>query len=101
MKLHTLVVAAMLVSSTAYADNIVIGCPLIKMYSESDVNMLLTQARSVISEREIGQIYSRYVVLKNACQTNSNASRVVPVSATLRNWLAQNGVDISRLGKQL
>jgi hypothetical protein len=71
------------------------------MYSESDVNMLLTQARSVVGEQEIGRIYSRYVALKNACQTNSSASGVVPVSATLRNWLAQNGVNISRLGKQL
>ena len=101
MKLPALVVTAMLVSSTAYADNIVIGCPLVKMYSDSDVSMLLTRARSIISEQEISQIYSRYVVLKNACQTNSNASRVVPVSATLRNWLAQNGVNINRLGKQL
>jgi hypothetical protein len=101
MKLPTLVIATMLASSTAYADSIVIGCPLIKMYSESDVSMLLTKARSVISEQEINQIYSRYVVLKNACQTNSSASRAVPVSAILRNWLAQNGVNISRLGKQL
>jgi len=101
MKLPTLVVAAMLASSAAHADAIVIGCPLIKMYSESDVGMLLTKARSIISEQEVNQIYSRYVVLKNACQTNSNASRIVPVSATLRNWLAQNGVNISRLGKQL
>ena len=101
MKLPALVALTMLVSSTAYADNIVIGCPLIKMYSDSDVSMLLTRARSIISEQEINQIYSRYVTLKNACQTNSNASRIVPVSATLRNWLAQNGVSISRLGKQL
>jgi hypothetical protein len=101
MKLPALVVLTMLVSSTAYADTIVIGCPLIKMYSDSDVSMLLARARSIISEQEINQIYSRYVVLKNACQTNSNASRVVPVSATLRNWLAQNGVNVSRLGKQL
>ncbi|MGA8170918.1 MAG: hypothetical protein WB816_08825 [Methylocystis sp.] len=101
MKLPTMVIVTMLASSTAYADNIVIGCPLTKLYSEADVNMLLTKARSIISEQEIAQIYNRYVVLKNACQTNSNASRVVPVSATLRNWLAQNGVNISRLGRQL
>jgi hypothetical protein len=101
MKLPTLVIATMLVASTARADSIVIGCPLLSMYNDSDVSMLLSKARSIISEREINQIYSRYVVLKNACQTNSNASRVVPVSATLRNWLAQNGVNISRLGKQL
>jgi hypothetical protein len=101
MRLPALVIASMLVSSNAYANNIVIGCPLIKMYSASDVSMLLSKARSVIGDHEVSQIYSRYVVLKNACQTNSNASSVVTVSATLRNWLAQNGISISSLGKQL
>jgi len=101
MKLPTLVIASMLISSTAYANNVVIGCQLINMYSESDVNMLLTKARSVIGDHEVNQIYGRYVVLKNACQTNSNASSVVPVSTTLRNWLAQNGVNISRFAKAL
>jgi hypothetical protein len=91
----------MLISSTAYADNIVIGCPLINMYGESDVNILLSKARSVIGDREAGQIYGRYIVLKSACQTNSNASSVLPVSAILRTWLSQNGVDIGRFGKPL
>ena len=101
MKLPALVIASMLISSTAYANNVVIGCQLINMYSEFDVNMLLTKARSVIGDHEVNQIYGRYVVLKNACQTNSNASSVVPVSTTLRNWLAQNGVNISRFAKAL
>ncbi len=101
MKLPALVIASMLISSTAYANNVVIGCQLINMYSESDVNKLLTKARSVIGDHEVNQIYGRYVVLKNACQTNSNASSVVPVSTTLRNWLAQNGVNISRFAKAL
>ena len=101
MKLPALVIASMLISSTAYANNVVIGCQLINMYSESDVNMLLTKARSVIGDHEVNQIYGRYVVLKNACQTNSNASSVVPVSTTLRNWLAENGVNISRFAKAL
>ena len=91
----------MLVSSTAFADNIVIGCPLIKMYSESDVNMLIAQARSVTSETELSRIYDRYLILKNACNTNSNASSVVPVSANLRSWLSRNGINISMLGKQM
>jgi hypothetical protein len=96
MKIPALVVASMLISSTAYANNIVVGCQLMNRYSESDVHMLLAKARSVISDHEVNQIYGRYVVLKNACQTNSNASSVVPVSANLRNWLAENGVSIGR-----
>jgi hypothetical protein len=101
MKRLAILLTAMLISSAAYADNIVIGCSLISRYSESDVNMLLGQARSILSEREVGGIYYRYVSLKNACQTNANASRVVPVSSVLRNWLAQNGIDVNKLGKQL
>ena len=96
MKLPALVIASMLISSVAYANNIVVGCKLMSRYSESDVNMLLAKARSVISDHEVNQIYGRYIVLRNACQTNSNASSVVPVSANLRNWLAENGVNIGR-----
>ncbi len=96
MKLPTLVIASMLISSTAYANNIVVGCQLMNRYSESDVNMLLAKARSVIGDHEVNQIYGRYIGLRNACQTNSNASSVVPVSTTLRNWLAGNGVNIGR-----
>lgn len=94
MKLPCLAIAAALIASPVYAESIVVGCPLVKHYSESQVNSLLSQARAVISEQEVGRIYYKYVALKNACQTNGAASRVVPVSATLRNWLAQNGVDI-------
>jgi hypothetical protein len=96
MKLPTLIIASMLISSTAYANNVVVGCQLMGRYSESDVHMLLAKARSVIGDHEVNQIYGRYIGLRNACQTNSNASSVVPVSATLRNWLAENGVNIGR-----
>ena len=64
MKLPALVIASMLISSTAYANNFVIGCQLINMYNESDVNMLLTKARSVIGDHEVSQIYGRYIVLR-------------------------------------
>ncbi len=101
MKLPALAITAALASSPAYAEDIVIGCPLVKQFSEYQVNILLDRARSVISEQEIGKIYYRYVSLKNSCQANDNAFRVVPVSDTLRNWLAQNGVDIKKIGRQL
>jgi hypothetical protein len=101
MKLPALAIAATLVTSGAYAENIIIGCPLIRQYSEDQVQLLLNQARSVISEQEVGKIYYRYVSLKNACQANNNASRVVSVSPTLRNWLNQYGINISKVGRQL
>jgi hypothetical protein len=101
MKLPALALTAALVCSPAYAENIVIGCPLLQQYSEGQVNYLLNQARAVISEQEVGKIYYRYVSLKNACQANGNASRVVSVSPTLRSWLSQNGIDVSKIGRQL
>jgi hypothetical protein len=93
------VLAAMLASSGAYAENVVIGCPLLEKYSDSDVHALLSEARSILSEQEVGHIYYRYVSLKNACQTNAKASRTVAVSGALRSWLAQRGIDVARLGR--
>jgi hypothetical protein len=101
MNLSSLTIAAALMVSPAYAGNIVIGCPLVKQYSESQVNMLLSQARTVVSEQEVGKIYNRYVSLKTACQTNGSASRIVPISTALGNWLAQNGVDVKKLASSL
>ncbi len=99
MKLPALGLAAALIASPAYAENVVIGCPLVQQYSEDQVHYLLNQARAVISEQEVGKIYQRYVSLKSACQANASASRVVFVSPTLRSWLAQNGVDVAKIGK--
>jgi hypothetical protein len=99
MNRAALVLVAMLLSSSAYAETIVIGCPLLSKYSDADVNNLLGQARSVLSEQEVGHIYHRYVSLKTACQTNANASRSVAVSGALRTWLAQRGIDVASLGR--
>lgn len=100
MKVFGLAIAAALLATPLHAEGVVIGCPLVKQYSESQVNALLAQARSVISEQEINKIHAKYVGLKDACQTNAAASRTVPVSATLRNWLADNGVDLTRLASR-
>lgn len=96
MKLSALAITAAVISSPAYAENIVIGCPLIRQYSEAQVNLLLSQVRSVLGEQEIGMIYNKYVSLKNACKVNDNAVRIVSVSPTLHTLLAQNGVNIKK-----
>lgn len=101
MKRTALAILFLLVSSAAHSENVVVGCPLLSKYSDSDVRTLLGEVRSVLSDKEVGTIWSRYLSLRSACQTNSNASRVLPVSDKLRNWLAQYGVDVRQLGRQL
>jgi len=101
MRLSALAIAVALVSSPACAENIVIGCPLIKQYSDFQVNLMLDQARAVIGDQETNRIHNRYVSLRSECQANNNASRVLAVSTTLRNWLSQNGVDIKRFARQI
>jgi hypothetical protein len=101
MKRYALALAVILMSSTAHAENVVVGCPLVAKYSESSVSMLLSRARSVMSEGEINKIYVRYVSLKHACATNAKASSTLPVSAGLRQLLADYGVDVHSLGRQL
>jgi hypothetical protein len=100
MKLSSLALATALIVSPAYAENIVIGCPLLQKYSEGQVNLLFSQAVAVVGQQEVGKIYNRYVALKRACQTDGAASRVVPISAALRNWLTGNGVDIKKLASR-
>jgi len=94
MKLHALAVTTALIASPACADSLKISCPLVQQYSEGQVNYLLNQARSVVGDQEVGKIYHKYVGLKNECLVNGNAFRIVPVTAALREWLAQNGVDV-------
>jgi hypothetical protein len=99
MKRIAFALAALLISSTAHAENVVIGCPLLSKYSESDVQTLINYARSAVSERELVKIYSQYLSLRNACHTNTGASRTVAVSDTLRNWLAQNGISLREFSR--
>jgi hypothetical protein len=96
MKRFALAIIAAGISIPAHAENVVVGCPLVRQYSDSQVHYLLNQVRPVVSEQEIGKIYYKYVNLKNACQVNDNAVQVVAVSPSLRSWLAQNGVDIKK-----
>jgi hypothetical protein len=97
MKLPIVAVIVTLVSSPVLADTVTIRCPLIRQYSDSQVNFLLNHASSVIGEQEAGQIYSKYISLKTECSANGNASRVIPVSAKAKNWLTENGVDLYKM----
>ncbi|PWB84223.1 MAG: hypothetical protein C3F11_02585 [Methylocystaceae bacterium] len=99
MRRPALAIAAALLSSSVHAETVAIGCPLVAQYSEDQVRYLLNEVRSVVGEQEAGRIYSKYVGLKSACRADYNAVRVVSVSPTLRDWLAQNGVDIKKFAR--
>lgn len=101
MRLPALAIAAVLLSSPVRAETVTIGCPMLAQYSEGQVHSLLNEVRSVVGEQEAGRIYSKYVSLKSACRADYNAVRVVSVSPALREWLAQNGVDIRKFARQL
>lgn len=83
-----------LVSSSAMAETVVVGCPLVQQYSDFQVNMLLGQAREAIGDGEAAKIEAKYHSLKSECRTNSKASRAVAVPPALRQLLADNGIDI-------
>ncbi|HEY8262265.1 MAG TPA: hypothetical protein VIG55_13710 [Methylosinus sp.] len=101
MKLPALAVLATCISVPAHAEKVTIGCPLVSQYSEGDINYLMQEVRSVVGDQEAGRIYAHYLDLRNACRVDGNAVRTMTVSPTLRDWLAQNGVDIRRYSRRL
>jgi LPS O-antigen subunit length determinant protein (WzzB/FepE family) len=89
-----------LLASPAWAENVVIRCPLIQQYSDLQANLLFNQAASAIGQQEAGRIYSKYLSLRSECAANANASRTVAVSDKLKNWLSQSGVDIRKFASR-
>jgi hypothetical protein len=94
MKLPALAIAATLIASPVYAENITIGCHLVNKYSAFQVNIFLDQARQAIGPQEVGKFHHIYIGLKHLCIADSKASSVVHISVALRELLAQNGVHI-------
>jgi hypothetical protein len=96
--LRTAVLTALtLGASPSFAGKLVIGCSLIKDYSELQVNLMLNQARLAVGETEATRLHGKYVSLRSECQNNVSASRVVQVSPALTAWLTQSGVDLRKL----
>jgi hypothetical protein len=100
MRLPVLAALGTLLSLPAHAEKVTIGCPLVTEYSVDQVYYLLNEVRSALGEQEAGRIYAHYVDLRSACQRDGNAQRVVSVSPHLREWLAQNGVDVRQLARR-
>lgn len=101
MKLFSLTVAAVvLFSPSALAESVTVRCPLLRQVSEMQVNFLVHRASAAIGEQEAARIYAKYESLKAECAVNAEASRILPVSDKLKDWLNRNGVDLYRIASR-
>ncbi len=89
--------AILLLASPAYAGKIVIGCSMIKEYSDFQVNMMIDRVGAIVGAQEAGKLYNKYLGLKSECRANNSASRTVAVSPALGAWLSENGVNLEKI----
>lgn len=82
--------------SPASAQDLRIGCSLVRQYDGSEVNLVIDQVRSSVGESEANTLHAKYVGLKNDCNSNQNAFRVVRLSPAMNRLLNEYGVDVRR-----
>jgi hypothetical protein len=82
--------------SPASAQDLRIGCSLVRQYDSSDVRLVIEQVRTSVSESEANTLHAKYVGLKNDCSSNQNAFRMVHVSPAMNRLLNEYGVDVRR-----
>ena len=82
--------------SPASAQDLRIGCSLVRQYDSSDVHLVIEQVRTSVSESEANALQAKYVGLKNDCSSNQNAFRVVRLSPAMHKLLNEYGVDVRR-----
>lgn len=82
--------------SPASAQDLRIGCSLVRQYDGSEVNLVIEQVRSSVGESEANTLHAKYVGLKNDCHSNQNAFRVVRLSPAMNRLLNEYGVDVRR-----
>ncbi|MFO1125932.1 MAG: hypothetical protein U1E25_12115, partial [Methylocystis sp.] len=59
------------------AEELRVGCALVQHYGAAEVRMLLDQVRSSVGDSEASALHAKYVGLRNDCQSNQRAFRVV------------------------
>jgi hypothetical protein len=100
MKRLVFLTAFVLVTSPVFAESVTVRCPLVRQFSELQVNILLNQASSVVGEQDAQRIHAKYVSLKNECSMNGDASRTISISGRLKDWLKENGVDLYKIASR-
>lgn len=86
--------------TTASAQDLRIGCPLVQQYGGAEVSLMLERARSTIGESEANALYAKYVGLKKDCTSDQSASRVVRLSPAMQKLLSDYGVSVRRLAQR-
>ena len=82
--------------SPASAEDLRVGCSLVRTYDGSEVSMVIDQVRSSVGESEANALHAKYVGLRNDCSSNQKAFRVVRLSPAMHRLLNEYGVDVRR-----
>lgn len=82
--------------SSAAAQDLRIGCSLVRQYDSSEVGLVIEQVRSSVGESEANTLHAKYVGLKNDCSSNQKAFRMVRLSPAMNRLLNEYGVDVRR-----
>ncbi len=68
-------------TSVAQAETRTFDCSFVSRYSSGEVLAALSFARRAVGVAEAGSLYNSYASLKNECQANPKATRVVNIPA--------------------
>lgn len=91
-----LIFAAAIGSTPTLAQDLRIGCSLVRQYDGAQVKALLDQARSMLAEGEAEALHAKYISLQSDCGANHNASRIVRLSPAMQRLLNEYGVNLGR-----
>jgi hypothetical protein len=76
--------------AAAHAETRTFGCSFVNRYSSSEALAALSYARQAVGSSQASSLYSAYVGLKNECQSNPAAKRVVNLSPAVVGLIAGN-----------
>jgi hypothetical protein len=76
--------------TVAHAEKRTFNCSFVNSHSQSEAYPALSYARLTVGSSQASSLYSAYVSLKNECQANQAAKRVVNLSPDVVALIAAN-----------
>lgn len=86
----TLALAFATTIAVAHAEKRTFNCNFATRHSQSEAYTALSYARLTVGSAQASSLYSAYVSLKNECQSNPAAKRVVNLSPDIVALIADN-----------